>query len=63
MLYVHYKNGKFAIWNTVVDAYVTDWCEDQDFIIAEWMGLVIFREMKIVKDQIVCARRKGKEVT
>jgi hypothetical protein len=23
--HIHFKNGKFAIWSTVVDDYITEW--------------------------------------
>ena len=58
-LHIHFKDGKFAIWSTIVDAYVTDWSEDEDFIIAEWLGSMIYLELAIVKRQIESAKKNG----
>jgi hypothetical protein len=28
--HIHFKNGKYAIWSTIVDDYVTTWGSEQE---------------------------------
>jgi hypothetical protein len=28
--HIHFKDGKFAIWSTVVDDYITEWCTKEE---------------------------------
>jgi len=30
--HVHFKEGKFAVWSTTVDSYVTEWGSEDDVI-------------------------------
>jgi len=30
--HVHFKEGKFAVWSTTVDSYVTEWGSEDDII-------------------------------
>lgn len=57
--HIHFKNGQFAIWDTVVDAYITIWTTDEDYIIAEYATGDVYSRMKTAKAQIEEAKTHG----
>lgn len=58
-LHVHFKDGKFAVWDTVVDEYISRWTEDEDEILAVWMCEGLYSTIRTAKQQIEAAREHG----
>jgi len=57
--HIHFKDGKFAIWSTVVDRYVTAWSKDENWIIAEWLSGTIFAELPRIQRGLADAKEHG----
>ena len=58
-LHIHFKNGKLAIWATVIDGYITDWTDDEDYIIAEYATRDVYSKIKTAKEEIQRAHLQG----
>jgi len=56
--HVHFKDGKFAVWSTIVDAYVTDWC-DQLAIFNFFRDRAVERAIVGARDKIMRAKEQG----
>lgn len=56
--HVHFKDGKFAIWNTFIDKYVTGWKEEA-WIVKAFQERAARRAKEIAEDKIRWARENG----
>jgi hypothetical protein len=57
--HVHFKNGKFNLWSTVIDRYeLSEWV-DEETIIQAFVEIAVDRAKDNAKHQIQMAKKHG----
>ena len=57
--HIHFKDGKYAIWSTIVDQYTTEWTDDETYIVSVWLQMEIYRALNSLKSLLPNARKHG----